>query len=85
MVVRVFVKDGLSRGHGLYSRDHLASPNHSAPQTNAFLRVFASCLHNYTILHVWFVNITMVLTVINCTDTQCQWAVIRCSMFMPHV
>ena len=30
---RVFVKDGLSRDHGLHSRDHLPTPNHSAPQT----------------------------------------------------
>ena len=46
--VRVFVKDGLSRDHDLHCRDDLPSPNHSAPQTNAFLMVFAS-LHNYMI------------------------------------
>ena len=33
---RVFVKDGLSRDHGLHSRDHLPSPNHSAPHNPGF-------------------------------------------------
>ena len=51
---RAFVKDGLSRDYDLHSRDHLPSPNQSAPQTNAFfLMVFVS-LHNYTVLHDWF-------------------------------
>ena len=52
-LTRVFVKDCLSRDHGLHSRDHSRSPNHSAPQTMHFLMVFASLL-NYTVLHVWF-------------------------------
>ena len=37
-----------------------------------------TCPHRITVRHI-----TMVFTVINFTDTQCQWAVIQCSVFMP--
>ena len=33
---RVFVKDGVSRDHGLHSRDHLPSPNHSTTHNTGF-------------------------------------------------
>ena len=35
-LTRVFAKDGLSRDHGLHSRDHLPSPNHSVPHSHGF-------------------------------------------------